>query len=120
MSWRVDPVTRDYVVSDGLLEGDDGLQTPVLLCLFTERGGWLDDPDFGSRLHDLRRMKVPAAAAVLCPDMVHEALQPLVDDGRIASVTVETEVQRQGLIGHVTVLDGLQRPYVFELFQEVG
>ena len=70
MSWLIDPETQDYVLEDGHLVRDDGLQGVVYLALFTERGSYPDDPEFGSRLHLLRRRKNPARAALDAPEMV--------------------------------------------------
>ena len=124
MSWLIDPTTGDYVLLDGHFVRDDGLQGVAYLALVTERGSHPDDPEFGSRLHTLRRRKSASRAALEVPDMVHEALEHLVDDGRIARVDVVVEARATGglpgVAAQITLVDGNNRSYGFEVFQEVG
>lgn len=138
----VDPATGDYVMEvlpdsrGGVPDGDnygsfertDSLETPVYLRLFSKRGFYIGDDEFGSRLHELYQRKSPTTAAKEAPDMVQEALQPLVDDGLIASlsVTAEPEIvtedgsRRSGVAIYVDITDSNDRPYRYRVWQEVG
>ncbi len=137
----IDPATGDYVMEVlpyarggvpegefGVFERTDSLATPVFLRLFSQRGSFVDDREFGSRLHELYRMKSPSSAAKLVPDMVREALQPLIDDGLVVRVdttaepeiTTEDGVTRRGVGFEVVVYDSGDRPYRFRAWQEVG
>jgi len=124
----IDPDTGDYVLQDGLFVQDSYLSTPVFLRLFSHRGTYIDDETYGSRLHELERAKSPESAARLAPSIVLEALQPLIDDGLASSVevTAETEIRaidgssRRGCAIHVVVYDSGDRPYEYDVWQEVS
>ena len=124
----IDPSTGDYVKTSGSFERSDALTTPIWLRLFSRRGSYIDDDQYGSRLHELYRTKSPETAAKLAPDMVREALQPLVDDGLIATleVTAEPEISaedgttRRGVGIEAAIHDSGDRPYRFHVWQEVG
>lgn len=74
----------DYrLTADGDLLRDPDVHTKCLIRLMTRRGEWFADPDLGSRLHTLQITKNAEAAAV---GMVREALQPLLDNGQIATI----------------------------------
>lgn len=51
----IDPKTRDYVVDGGQLRQDDGFTSKVVLALATRLGSALAFPEFGSRLHEIKR-----------------------------------------------------------------
>lgn len=95
---------------------DDGLETAVMVSLFTDqrastddlkragetdpRGWWGDigDPDgvqIGSLLWLLSRQKITAEVIARAREYCSKALQWMIDDGIAASVSVETE--RAGL-----------------------
>jgi phage gp46-like protein len=85
MQSRIDPNTADY---DGSRIADLG--NAVYLRLMTPRGTYWSDPNFGSRLHLLRREKDLARVALLAKQYAEEALQPLLDDDRATAVRVTT------------------------------
>ncbi len=123
------------------LADDDGLETAVIMSLFTDRRaadddalpfidadrrGWWGDsyPDvpndrIGSRLWLLARSKQTQAVLNRAREYAQEALAWLVDDGVASSVTVDAEIVRTGVLG---LSIAIQRPraavarYRFEKF----
>lgn len=103
----------DLAIVDGDLEGDDGMETAVLISLFTDRraedgdelpdnttdrrGWWADafsdvEGDLvGSRLWLLSRSKHLPEVAVQAEGYAAEALQWMIDDGISESITVSAE-----------------------------
>lgn len=90
-NWNIDPVSGDYVLVGGAPEQTDSLNIPAYFRLKIGVDTWLYAPDsnYGSRFSAIKKRptgrdtsKIENAAAV--------ALQPIVDDGRALSITVET------------------------------
>lgn len=103
------------------LAREDGLQTAVLISLFTDRRAAGDDPlpgapddrrgwwadawpeiegdRIGSRLWLLAREKQLASVVQRAREYAEEALQWLVDDGIAAQVEVSAAIVRQGVLG---------------------
>ncbi|QCR38939.1 hypothetical protein C1N62_22755 (plasmid) [Nissabacter sp. SGAir0207] len=92
----------------GLTAGDD-LETAIYISLFTDRqareddnfdgddrkGWWGDagaDYPIGSRIWLLRRSKLSTTVANSAVSYAKEALQWLIDDGVIASVSITTQI----------------------------
>lgn len=95
----------------------------IYLSLKVQRGSFFADTSFGSRLHLLQRAKNTEATARLAMDYCKEALQWMIDAGKIKSVEVYYErdrrqdLNRLKLLVEVTPLSG---PAVsFSLFIEV-
>lgn len=92
----------------------------VLLSLHTRRGALFARPRFGSRLHTLG--KVTDNGLALARDYCREALQWMVDVGRIVEIAVETarhdgEPNRIDIQVEVTFPDGDNQ--AFETFYRV-
>lgn len=51
----IDAQSRDYVVEGGRLKQDDGFTSAVVLALGTRLGSAFCFPEFGSRLHEVRK-----------------------------------------------------------------
>lgn len=106
-----DPATwsADIAIAGGDLARDDGLETPILISLFTDRRARADDPlpsagadrrgwwgdgfadpryPIGSRRWLLERGKLTAATAVQTADCDREALAWLLDDGVVGMLEV--------------------------------
>lgn len=96
-------------VANGDLEKDDGLQTAVIISLFTDqrctddelppdqkskRGWWgdkfseIDQDQIGSKLWLLERVKRTDETLRKAQDYIKDALKWLIDDGVAASITV--------------------------------
>ncbi|TKI02902.1 phage GP46 family protein [Martelella alba] len=111
--WDSDNSVGDWQESTGdLLSGSD-LKTAVLISLFTDRqaradddydgddrrGWWGDsgaDYAIGSRLWLLKRQKLTHAVAGKAEDYAKEALQWLLDDDVVASITITTQIVYPG------------------------
>lgn len=90
-NWNIDPATGDYVLVGGAPEETDSLTVPAYFRLKISVNQWLYAPDtnYGSRFSQIKKRptgrdtnKIENAAAV--------ALQPILDDGRAVSITVDT------------------------------
>ena len=113
----------DYVLQSSLLENDNGLDTAVILSLFTDarahdddalpvgqtdrRGWWADayaddsGDRFGSRLWLLRAKKQLPQSLVEARDIAREALAWMVEDGVAQRVEVETFNARFEVMGMI-------------------
>jgi phage gp46-like protein len=107
--WNSTQSIGDWQASQGdLLSGND-LETAILISLFTDRlartdddydgsdrrGWWGDtsaDYPIGSRLWLIKRQKLTTAIASKAEDYATEALQWLIDDGVVASVSITTQI----------------------------
>jgi len=119
IDWDVD--AGDFLFADNDLTTDKGLQTAVIVSLFTDRRAYPDDvlPDsnskdrrgwwgdslsplqddrIGSRLWLLNREKTTTLTLERVRRYAKEALNWMVEDGVAASVQVE--VERQGTVGN--------------------
>lgn len=138
----IDPVKgADYALDAlGLIE-DNGLDTAVILSLFTDRRAAVDDvlpgdstdrrgwwadayatipgDKFGSRLWLLSREKQLSAALVRAKEYAEESLQWLIADGVAKSVHATATVVRAGVLGLVVEIrhgNETARRYRFEKF----
>lgn len=111
----------DWQVSGASLDEDDGLETAVVISLFTDRladegdaipggsghrRGWWGDAyadvagdRIGSRLWLLSREKQLQEVLVRAEQYSREALQWLIDDGVARAVSVSAEIVRSGVLG---------------------
>lgn len=131
----------DYAIDALGLTADDGLETAVILSLFTDRlaepgdnipdgtadrrGWWADmfadvpADRIGSRLWLLHREKQTLAVVNRAREYAQEALNWLVEDGVAKSVQVTTSIVRTGVLGifvEVTRLDKTVSKYRFDNF----
>lgn len=85
----IDTVTGDYLrTARGdftVVEGQSVAQQ-AWLRLATRRGSFLGDLDFGSLLHLLPEQKMTAGIEELATAYAQDALQPLVDEGRLQNL----------------------------------
>jgi len=111
----------DLQISGPSLENDDGLETAVVISLFTDRRakpgdplpdgvlnrrGWWGDSfpsaagdQIGSRLWMLAREKQLPSVVARAREYALEALQWLIEDGIAREVNVIAEVVRDGVLG---------------------
>ncbi len=119
--WDMRQGSADFSVDANDLELDDGLETSVMLSLFTDRGanpgdvlpdaaadrrGWwgdaypvVDGDRIGSRLWLLARSKQLPEILTRAKEYAAEALQWLIDDKVAERVDVESEIVRNGVLG---------------------
>lgn len=111
----------DWAVAGAGLEEDAGLETAVIISLFTDRraedddalpgakddrrGWWADafhdvaGDKIGSRLWLLARAKQMPSVLVRAQEYAQEALAWLIEDGIARAVNVTAEVVRSGVLG---------------------
>lgn len=131
----------DYALDALGLAADDGLETAVILSLFTDRRAEADDvlPDgggdrrgwwadafpgvkgdrIGSRLWLLHREKQLPAVLARAEDYAREALAWLVEDGVAESVAVTASISRAGILGLAVSITRPRSPtvqYRFDAF----
>jgi len=105
-------------------KGSDGnLRNNIFLSLVIKRGSWFQNPSFGSRLHLLQRAKNSEQTAALAEDYCKEALDWLIDTGRVKKIEIiaqrdrEQDLHRLKLLVMVTQSSGDQ--VSFTTFVEV-
>jgi phage gp46-like protein len=131
LTWDVHAADLSIAMNDLVM--DEGLETAVLLSLFTDRRsndgdvlpdthsdrrGWWGDAfpvvagdRIGSRLWLLYREKEEATVLVRAREYAREALQWLLDDQVAAAVDVEAEITRPGMLGlHIVITRPLSTP----------
>ena len=110
MDTLLDPRTGDYAGSC-----TNSLANAVYLRLMTPLGRYWADPKLGSRLHELQRQKDLEHVAVLARQYSEQALEPIIKDGRAASITVTTSRPQSGwLMLHIEVTDAGGRVQNFQ------
>ncbi|MBQ1761771.1 MAG: phage GP46 family protein [Aquincola sp.] len=121
----INPVTADYVQSDALApdlvqDPAQGLANAVYLRIVTPLGSWWADPALGSRLHELAREKDVARVQRLARQYCQQALQPMLDDGRLSALQIDTEREPGRLNVRVELVDAAQAPHTFNVHVKVG
>jgi len=129
IKWDFDLVGGDFDFDSSAqdLEFDDGLETAILISLFSDRRAKEDDilPDpgnrdrrgwwgdlvsngdlIGSKLWLLDREKTTPNVLIRAKQYVQEALQWLIDDGAAVKIRVETE--RQGPAENARLVIGVK------------
>lgn len=129
LTWSNATGDADMSMIDDDIASDRGLMTSAILSLFTDRraetddtppsgdatdrrGWWADQfsavegDRIGSRLWLLDRSKRTTETALRAKEYVLEALAWMIDDRVVASIEVEVETTKSGLLFAV----GLQRP----------
>ncbi len=121
LRWSSTEFAADLAVEANDLVRDDGLETAVLLSLFTDRraddgdplpdaqtdrrGWWGDDVPpiegdrIGSRLWLLSREKESQGTLSRVEEYSREALRWLIDDLVVERVDVRAEIPRRGMLG---------------------
>jgi phage gp46-like protein len=107
--------TQDYTLNAGRLAHDAaaGLANAVYLRLMTPLGSYWAEPALGSRLHELAREKDLPRVARLASQYAEQALAPLLADGRVSRVQVETERLPGRLNLIVTLTTAAGQPLLF-------
>lgn len=100
------------------------LMNNVFLSLMVKRGSFFADPSFGSRLHLLQRAKNTETTKRLAEDYAREALQWMLDTGKVTNIDVRAErdrtvnLYRMKLLVEVTPANG-EDPVAFSTFVNV-
>jgi len=88
-TWLINPITGDYVVTNGDPVRDETLQFPAYVRLKLQRNSWMYAPDtnYGSTFNNVR--KRTSNSRTLLRQVAEKALQPLIDDRRAVTIDVE-------------------------------
>ena len=137
LAWDNGVGEGDLCIAGADLATDDGLQTAVLVSLFTDRRAEVDDlqpgdtdrrgwwgdrlnddgDEIGSKLWLLDRRKIEPGLSAEIEAAAHEALQWMFADGAVRAVDVSagrTGREEMGLRVVVTRLDNSTREFQFE------
>jgi phage gp46-like protein len=126
------PPRFDLAVENGDLALDDGLETALLVSLFTDRRAHADDvlPDYGndrrgwwgdsyadiegdligSRLWLLERERDLADVPLRAKLYLAEAVQWLIDDGVVDQVDVQAERSQPGMLAYAVIVNRPNAP----------
>ncbi|WP_239326164.1 phage GP46 family protein [Snodgrassella gandavensis] len=91
------------------------LQNAVYLRLMTPLGSYWADKKLGSLLYTLEREKDLQSVSLLAKQYAQQALQPIIDDGRAADISVATMQPHNGMLNlsiQITQLTG--EKFIFE------
>ena len=119
---QTDHGTFDIAIDGHDLATDDGLQTAVIILLFTDNGQWWGDQFFdqplGSELYKLETAKATQDTLNDAERYATEALQPLLDLGAAKSVDATAEYGGTnsdilGLLITITRPDGTDATFKF-------
>jgi phage gp46-like protein len=98
LTWQTKYGAADFTLYQNDYTADEGLETSIMLSLFTDAGKWWGDgvpvsagDSFGSRLYELAREKNTAAVVLRAPELVREALAWLVSDQVASAVDCTAE-----------------------------
>lgn len=87
----IDPASGEFTIERGVPRSDETVASDVILALRSRRGYCAGDPDFGSRLHTIK--KLTPSARRLAEAYVLEAIRHLIDRGEVRSPKVTAAVQ---------------------------
>lgn len=115
--FKIDPVTKDYVMVGGSPVNDPSITHPVYFRLMVQRTRWMYAPNdrYGSDFWMEKNKNYVAKPTVLeaCAD---RALQPLIDDGRATSVTNTLASRSRNAIGlQCDIVDSQGEPQTIDL-----
>jgi len=99
-NWMVNPKTGDYEMENGAPLQTDSLVVPAYYRLKIARDGWMYAPDrnYGSTFNQIK--KNPSGGdTTKIENTGSVALQPILDDGRAISITVETILAARNSVG---------------------
>lgn len=94
----ISPLTGDYTLSNSIAQRDisGGLMNAIVLRILTPLGSYWAEPLLGSRLHELQREKDVERVSVLAKQYSDQALQGLLDDGRVSAIDIQTQRNHDG------------------------
>lgn len=113
-------INTDAGLGQMTFEKADNIMNNIFLSLMVPKGGFFQNPDFGSRLHLLQRAKNTEKTAAIAKEYCKEALQWLLDTNRAMEINIYTEkdnINRIKLLVEITQAN--KRQVSFETFVEV-
>jgi phage gp46-like protein len=106
-NWDLDPKTGDYVMTGGAPKQTNSLRVPAYIRLKVPRLGWLYAPNtlYGSDFRAIKKRQTNRDATTL-ENTAGRALQPIVDDGRSATMDITTTaVSRNGIGLNIKIVE---------------
>lgn len=101
---RIDPATLRFpIAANGEIEGDASHASEVLFLLRLRKGSAAAYPEWGSELHKITTLD--ARAPTMAERYATAAVQPMIDDGRVKSVTPKATIVGQVLVLVVNYVD---------------
>lgn len=123
MDTFLNPVTQDYQDNGFQLAHDiaDGLANAVYLRLMTPVGQFWANRSLGSQLHELQREKDLSRISFLAEQYVQDALQTMLDDERLESISIDSSQLHDGALSLVVKLkpygkDGFTFTHIVRVF----
>jgi len=116
------PVTRGYSSSNGVLARDPsgGLLNAAIIRILTPLGSYWAEPKLGSRLHELQREKDVQRVGKLAQQYALQALQGMVDDGRLTGVEIAIDQPHNGrVLMTIELLAATGQRWSFDHFVQV-
>lgn len=118
MSWKIDPKTGDYLMTNGAPVDDPSLIYPAYYRLKTERTKWLYAPDnlYGSDFYTVKK-RFSVNDVNPLNNLAKRALQPMLTDKRAKNVsaTFLTPAGRNDVELSVTIVDSQGKPQTLNL-----
>lgn len=121
----INPLTRDYEPTTAPVGGlardpAAGLANAAYLRLMTPLGQWFGDVTLGSRLHELQREKDLPRVERLALQYSRTALQPLLVDGRAASIDIRAVREKDASAGGrlllaIVIFDAIGERHTFQV-----
>lgn len=110
MDREISPLTGDYTSKQ-----ISTLANAVYIRLTTPLGSWWADGRVGSLLHLIPREKDLSRIGLIAQQYAEEALQPLIDDGRVDEIIVNHTQPHNGvLILDISIRDNRGETYHFK------
>lgn len=99
-------ITIDSATGMGqmIFDKSETILNNLFLSLTVRRGSFFQNPDFGSRLHLLHRAKNTPRTEALAVEYCKEALQWLIDAGRLSKIDIYTEIDKTQNIDRLKML----------------
>lgn len=118
MSWQINPMTKDYVMTNGAPVDSDDLIYPAYYRLMVQRTRWMYAPDtgYGSDFYTVKKHFSPNEVNSLT-DIALKALQPMIDDGRASDIeaTYGSSLGRNDAQLNITITDAMGQPQQLSL-----
>lgn len=98
----IDPYVRDYVIdSNGLVQGQSAIAQQVFLAIMTTMGTAVN-PSVGSQFSKVKTFNVNTYKSQMTK-IVQQALAQLIKSGVISLVSVDAQLNSNGVAGNVTI-----------------
>lgn len=101
----------------------EGIEQPVTataLSVLIPMGGWWQSPDFGSRLHTLKRSKLTANMEGIVRNYLLQAVKWMTDSGLASNVSLAVSRGGPFRIDYTLTVWRGRQPVIFEYFYDLS